>query len=79
MVKFNKRRCERCGELKSDSECYERRFVYSFNEVLCDDCLHSLIAKGQIIEKKGDDGNAVYEQNLEHIYKRLVELDEDNE
>jgi hypothetical protein len=36
MVKFNKRKCERCGELKKDSESYERRFVYSFNEVLVD-------------------------------------------
>ena len=79
MVKFNKRRCERCGELKSDSESYERRFIYSFNEVLCDECLHSLINKGQILEQKGEDGNPVYQQNLEHIYKRLVELDEDNE
>lgn len=79
MVKFNKRRCERCGELKKDSESYERRFVYSFNEVLCDECLHSLVEKGQILQKKDEDGGDIYEQNLEHIYKRLVELDEDNE
>ena len=79
VVKVNKRRCERCGELKNDSECYERRFIYSFNEVLCDACVASLIEKGQIVEKKDADGNTVYQQNLEHIYKRIVELEEENE
>ncbi len=79
MAKLNQRRCERCGELKNDTECYERRFVHSFNEVLCDECVASLLEKGQITKKELPDGSVVYQQNLEHIYKRLVELDEEND
>ncbi len=78
MLKFS-RRCSRCGVVESAEKCKERHFLSSFNEVLCDECVANLIEKGQITEIKDDEGNVGYKQNLENIYQRIIELEEENE
>ncbi len=78
MLKFS-RRCSRCGVVESAETCCERHFIHSFNEVLCNTCVHNLIEKGQITEVKDDDGEVAYKQNLENIYKRMLEIEEENQ
>jgi hypothetical protein len=78
MLKFS-RRCSRCGVVESAETCYERHFIHSFNEVLCDTCVHNLSEKGQITEVKGENGEIAYKQNLENIYKRMLEIEEENQ
>ena len=77
MLKFS-RRCSRCGVVESAERCKERHFLTSFNEVLCDECVTNLIKKGQIAEIKDDEGNVAFKQNLENLYKRVIELEETN-
>lgn len=78
MLKFS-RRCSRCGVVEVAEKCYERHFINAFNEVLCDNCVENLIEKDQIIEVKDEEGNVGYKQNLENIYKRILELEAENE
>lgn len=78
MLKFS-RRCSRCGIVEIAEKCYERHFISSFNEVLCDSCVEGLLEKGQITEVKDEEGNVAYKQNLENIYKRILELEAENE
>lgn len=77
MLKFS-RRCSRCGVVEVAEKCYERHFINAFNEVLCDICVDSLIEKEQILEVKDHEGNVAYKQNLENIYKRILELEAEN-
>lgn len=78
MVKFS-RRCSRCGVVEVAEKCYERHFISSFNEVLCDICVDNLLEKGQITAVTDEDGNLAYKQNLENIYKRILEIEAENE
>ena len=78
MLKFS-RRCSRCGVVEPAETCYERHFIHSFNEVLCNTCVTSLLEKGQITEVKDEEGNIHYKQNLENIYKRMLEIEEENQ
>jgi hypothetical protein len=78
MLKFS-RRCSRCGVVEIAEKCYERHFISSFNEVLCDICVENLIEKGQITAVTDSEGNIAYKQNLENIYKRIIEIEAENE
>lgn len=78
MLKFS-RRCSRCGVIEEAERCKERHFLSSYNEVLCDECVTNLLEKGQITKVEDHEGNAAYKQNLENIYKRIVELEDENE
>ncbi|MGI6395596.1 MAG: hypothetical protein ACOX2F_12870 [bacterium] len=78
MLKFS-RRCSRCGAVEVAEKCYERHFISSFNEVLCDPCVENLLEKGQISAVTDADGNIAYKQNLEDIYKKIIEIEEENQ
>jgi len=77
MLKFS-RKCSRCGVVEVAEKCYERHFISSFNEVLCDTCVENLLKKGQISAVTDAEGNIAYKQNLENIYKRIIEIEEEN-
>lgn len=77
MLKFS-RRCSRCGIVEVADKCYERHFISSFNEVLCDTCIENLIDKGQVAAVTDADGNIAYKQNLENIYKKIIEIEQEN-